>query len=117
MRASGASSRSRTSLSQTEPDHEVLGRAYDGRLVARLWAVPRPHRPLMLLSMALFPLAAAAELVQPYLVKVAIDDHILKRDWAGLGRMALLFLLTLVALYLLRAAQSYVTQLTGQRAM
>ena len=104
-------------MSETEHDHEVLGRAYDGRLMARLWAVTRPHRPLMLLSMALFPLAAAAELVQPYLVKVAIDDHILKRDWAGLGRMALLFLLTLVALYLLRAAQSYVTQITGQRVM
>ena len=104
-------------MSETEPDHDVLGRAYDGRLMARLWAVTRPHRPLMLLSMALFPLAAAAELVQPYLVKVAIDDHILKRDWAGLGRMALLFLLTLVALYLLRAAQSYVTQITGQRVM
>ncbi|MEK7373383.1 MAG: ABC transporter ATP-binding protein, partial [candidate division NC10 bacterium] len=104
-------------MSETEHDHAVLGRAYDGRLMARLWAVTRPHRPLMLLSMALFPLAAAAELVQPYLVKVAIDDHILKRDWAGLGRMALLFLLTLVALYLLRAAQSYVTQITGQRVM
>ena len=104
-------------MSETEPDHDVLGRAYDGRLMARLWAVTRPHRPLMLVSMALFPLAAAAELVQPYLVKVAIDDHILKRDWAGLGRMALLFLLTLVALYLLRAAQSYVTQITGQRVM
>src|SRR3990170_8310393 len=117
MRDSGGSSSWRPSLSQTEPDHEVLGRAYDGRLMARLWAVTRPHRPLMLVSMALFPLAAAAELVQPYLVKVAIDDHILKRDWAGLGRMALLFLLTLVALYLLRAAQSYVTQITGQRVM
>lgn len=117
MRASGASSRSRTSLSQTEPDHEVLGRAYDGRLMARLWAVTRPHRPLVILSMALFPLAAAAELVQPYLVKVAIDDHILRGDWVGLGRMAGLFLLTLLALYLLRAVQSYVTQITGQRVM
>ena len=52
-------------MSETEPDHDVLGRAYDGRLMARLWAVTRPHRPLMLVSMALFPLAAAAELVQP----------------------------------------------------
>src|SRR3990170_4009788 len=117
MRDSGGSSSWRPSLSETEPDHDVLGRAYDGRLMARLWAVTRPHRPLMLLSMALFPLAAAAELVQPYLVKVAIDDHILKRDWTGLGRMALLFLVTLVALYLLRAAQAYVTQITGQRVM
>src|SRR4030067_36319 len=99
MRDSGGSSSWRPSLSETEHDHEVLGRAYDGRLMTRLWAVTRPHRSLMLLSMALFPLAAAAELVQPYLVKVAIDDHILTRDSAGLGRMAGVFLLPPVAPY------------------
>src|SRR4029434_2123670 len=68
-------------------------------------------------SLALFPLTAAAELLQPYLVKVAIDQHILAGDWGGLGGIAALFLVTLLALYALRAAQAYVTQLTGQRVM
>jgi ATP-binding cassette, subfamily B, multidrug efflux pump len=57
------------------------------------------------------------ELAQPYLVKIAIDEHILRRDWAGLGRVAALFLLLLVGLYVLRAAQAYLTQLTGQRVI
>src|SRR4029077_143769 len=57
------------------------------------------------------------ELAQPYLVKIAIDEHILRRDWAGLGRIALLFLLLLIVLYALRAAQAYLTQLTGQRVI
>ena len=35
-------------------------------------------------SVALFPLVTLVELAQPYLIKVAIDDHILKADWAGL---------------------------------
>ena len=101
----------------SRPDDEVLGKAYDARLMARLWEVTRPHRRLVLLSLVLFPLTAAVELLGPYLVKLAIDRHILVGDWSGLGGVALLFLLALVALYLLRVGQAYVTQLTGQRVM
>jgi ATP-binding cassette subfamily B multidrug efflux pump len=104
-------------LTRPEDHDEILGKAYDARLMGRLWAVTRPHKRLVLISLALFPLTAAAELLQPYLVKVAIDHHILAGDWSGLGPIALLFLVTLVALYALRAVQAYVTQLTGQRVM
>jgi ATP-binding cassette subfamily B multidrug efflux pump len=99
------------------PDDEVLGKAYDARIMARLWGVTRPHKRLVLLSLVLFPLTAGVELVGPYLVKLAIDHHILVGDWVGLTGMAVLFLITLGALYLLRVAQAYVTQLTGQRVM
>src|SRR5262245_51581530 len=82
-RASGACSSSRTSW--PVHDDEVLGRAYDARLMRRVWGVARPHRRLVFLSLALFPATAGLELLQPYLVKVAIDDYILMRDWTGLG--------------------------------
>ena len=98
-------------------DDEVLGRAYDARLMRRIWATARPHRGLMALSLAIFPLAAGLELLQPYLVKLAIDDYILARDWVGLGHIAALFTVSLAALYGLRVAQAYVTQLTGQRVI
>jgi len=71
----------------------------------------------MALSLAIFPLAAGLELLQPYLVKLAIDDYILARDWVGLGHIAALFAVSLAALYGLRVAQAYVTQLTGQRVI
>jgi ATP-binding cassette subfamily B multidrug efflux pump len=98
-------------------DDEVLGRAYDARLMRRIWATARPHRGLMALSLLIFPLAAGLELLQPYLVKLAIDDYILARDWVGLGHIAALFTVSLAALYGLRVAQAYVTQLTGQRVI
>ena len=102
-----------------DPEHEdeVLGKAYDARLMRRLWAFTRPHLRLVLATGALFPAVALLELSQPYLIKIAIDDHILRRDWAGLGSVAALFLLVLLALYGLRAAQAYLTQLTGQRVI
>jgi len=98
-------------------DDEVLGRAFDRRLLQRLWLETRAHRRLVLGSMLLFPLVAAVELAQPYLMKIAIDDHILKSDWPGLLDVAMLYLGTLVALYGLRAVEAYVMQLTGQRVM
>jgi ATP-binding cassette subfamily B protein len=104
-------------MREPEQDDEVLGKAYDSRLMRRLWAFTRPHLRLVLATGALFPAVALLELTQPYLIKIAIDDHILRRDWSGLGGVAALFLLVLLALYGLRAAQAYLTQLTGQRVI
>jgi len=104
-------------MREPEQDDEVLGKAYDARLMRRLWAFTRPHLRLVLATGALFPAVALLELTQPYLIKIAIDDHILRRDWSGLGGVAALFLLVLLALYGLRAAQAYLTQLTGQRVI
>jgi len=102
---------------ELEPEDEVLGRAYDARLMRRVWGFTRPHLRLVLVTCALFPLVSLLELAQPYLVKIAIDGHILRRDWVGLGGIAALFLLLLVVLYVLRATQAYLSQLTGQRVI
>jgi ATP-binding cassette subfamily B protein len=83
----------------------------------RLWGVTRPHRRLVLLSMLLFPAAAALELLQPWLTKIAIDRYILTGDWPGLSRIAAAYLACLLVLYGLRVAISYLTQLAGQRVM
>lgn len=96
---------------------EVLGRAFDRRLGMRLWTVTRPHRRVVLGSLLLFPAVAAVELLQPYLIKVAVDEHILRADWVGLGGVAALYVLTLLGLYGLRTAQGYLLQLAGQRVM
>jgi ATP-binding cassette, subfamily B, multidrug efflux pump len=98
-------------------DPELLGKAYDPRLMRRLWGVTRPHRRLVLLSMLLFPVAAALELLQPWLTKIAIDRYILTGDWLGLSRIAAAYLGCLLLLYVLRVAISYLTQLAGQRVM
>ncbi len=98
-------------------DQDALGKAYDPRLMRRLWQVTRPHRRLVLLSMLLFPAVAALELLQPWLTKIAIDRYILTGDWPGLSRIALVYLACLLVLYGLRVSVSYLTQLTGQRIM
>jgi ATP-binding cassette subfamily B multidrug efflux pump len=94
---------------------DVLGRAFDRRLAGRLWAAARRHHGLVAAALALFPLIAVAELAQPYLLKVAIDDHILTADWVGLALTAGLYALTLAALYGLRMVEAYLMAVAGQR--
>ena len=93
----------------------VLGRAFDRRLVARLWTTARAHHRLVYASLLLFPIIAALELAQPYLLKVAIDDHILLGDWAGLTKIAWLYIAVLAGLYVLRMVEAYLMHVTGQR--
>ncbi len=96
---------------------DVVGRAFDRRLVGRLAAITRPHARLLVATALLFPLIAGLELLQPYLLKVAIDEHILHGDWAGLTGVATVFLGVLLTLAATRAVESYLMHLAGQRVM
>jgi len=96
------------------PEEEVLGKVYDRRLMGRLAIYVRPHRGLVALALGLLFAVSAAQLVQPYLIKVAIDEHISNGRMAGLGRVAAWFLAALVAEFALRFGQIYVLQRLGQ---
>jgi len=73
----------------------------------------RQWRPL-LLSMVLLPVVSAAQLVQPYLLKVAIDGPIAERDPGGLTAIVAVLLATLVIQYLLQFVQSFSSHVAGQ---
>jgi ATP-binding cassette subfamily B protein len=96
---------------------EVPGRAFDRRLLRRLARIVRPQVRRLALAGALFPLGALLELAQPYLVKVAIDEHILRGDPWGLARVAGLFLGVLVSLNALRAVEALLLQHVAHRVM
>ena len=100
-----------------EEHDDVLGRAFDRRLAARLWATARAHHRLVWGSVALFPFITLLELAQPYLLKVAIDDHILHADWTGLTTVAVMYAAVLGALYALRLFEAFLMALTGQRVI
>ncbi len=95
----------------------VLGKAYDLRLMRQLWPFVRPHWRLVLLSFVFIPLTLVFELAQPYLVKLAIVDHIALDRPDGLQTLMLAFL----ALVGLQATSSFfeqwAIQLLGQRSM
>lgn len=98
-------------------EDEILGKAYDARLMRRLLRYLRPYRPAVILSVILLLLAAAADLVGPYFVKVAIDRYIRQGDLGGITRISALYFLALVAGAAVRYGQNYITQTVGQRVM
>ena len=96
---------------------EIFGKAYDLKLIRRLWRFILPYRNLFWFSMLLLPLQQAFGLAQPYIMKVAIDRHIANWDLWGLQAMGLLFVLALagevVAIYL----HYYLTMFVAQRSL
>jgi ATP-binding cassette subfamily B protein len=71
----------------------------------------------VLAAVVLLLLTSAAGLAGPYLVRVAIDEHIAPGRLAGLGWVVAAYVGALVAGFVLRYAQSYVMAWVGQRAM
>jgi ATP-binding cassette subfamily B protein len=98
-------------------DDPTTPSSHDLGLLRRLLAYLRPHSGAVFVSFLLIVAQAAIDLAGPYLTKVAIDRHIAAGDAAGLGRVALLFLLTLVLAFGIRFLQTYIMQMTGQRIM
>jgi ATP-binding cassette subfamily B protein len=98
-------------------DEEVLGKAYDSVLMRRLLRYLVPYRSQVGLALVAIIAAAALQLAQPYLVKVAIDRHIQPGNLEGLDRIALAFLAILLASFTLEFLQTWTLQITGQRIM
>jgi len=98
-------------------DDEVLGKAYDARLMRRLLTYLRPYWREVAVALAAIIAGAAAQLAQPYLVKLAIDRFIAVRRLDGLGWLAAAYLAILIAGFVLEYVQTWTMQMTGQRIM
>ena len=98
-------------------DDDIIGKAYDARLMRRLLEYLRPYWRQVALAFVTIIVSAVASLVQPYLIKVAIDRYITQRQLAGLDGLAALYLTVLVASFAAEYFQTWTLQLTGQRIM
>ena len=98
-------------------DDDVVGKAYDARLMRRLLGYLRPHWRSVALGLVVIVATSLLQLVQPWLTKVAIDRYIAHGDLAGVGRIALIFLAVLAAVFALEFAQTWISQTIGQRIM
>ena len=98
-------------------DDEVIGKAYDARLMRRLLRYLRPHGRAVVVALAAIIGHSVLQLALPYLTKLAIDRHIMTGDLVGLDQIALLFLVILVASFVLEYLETYTMQMMGQRIM
>lgn len=126
-------------------EEEVLGKAYDARLVRRLLTYVRPYRKMVAAGMALIFFSSLLQLLGPLLTAVALDLFIRPDEpnpeqmttlsvWVrnvlldrgietvdaavpGLAIISVIYLTILILVFCVLFVQGYVLQLMGQRIM
>jgi ATP-binding cassette subfamily B protein len=101
----------------TPHDEEILGKAYDARLMRRLLQYLKPYWRHVAVALVAIVAGGSASLAQPYLIKIAIDQFVALRRLDGLESLALLYLVVLVVAFAAEYVQTWTMQLTGQRIM
>jgi ATP-binding cassette subfamily B protein len=95
-------------------DEEILGKAYDARLMRRLLGYLRPYKMKMVWSVLMLLVVTVLQLSGPILVQIAIDEYISVGDNDGLLRIALLYFGILITSFILAYLQFYTMQVIGQ---
>jgi ATP-binding cassette subfamily B multidrug efflux pump len=98
-------------------EEEILGKAYDGRLMRRLLTYLRPYRRHVALAIVLSIVVSAMEAIRPYFVKIAVDTNIAQHDPHGLLVTTIIFLSLMVARAIMQYLNTYLTQWIGQRTI
>jgi ATP-binding cassette, subfamily B, multidrug efflux pump len=120
-------------------EEEVLGKAYDSRLMKRLLGYLRPYQWQVVTALGAIILKAVADVSLPYLTKTAIDkylssgpqnhsfldrtlggflNHFLSpRPLTGISQLAAIYFALLLFSFGLEYTQTYLMQWTGQKIM
>jgi ATP-binding cassette subfamily B protein len=98
-------------------DDEILGKAYDARLMRRLLTYLRPYWRAVLLALLAIIAGAILQLMPPWLTRQVIDVNIPAGDFEGLRLIALVYLAVLLGDFALEFVQTWTLNMTGQRIM
>ena len=86
---------------------ETTGKIFDGKVLSRILKQVAPYRRRFLWTGVLVVLLAGLSWVRPYLIRVALDDHIAVGDGPGLLRIFLMVVGLIVVEALLQFWQTY----------
>jgi ATP-binding cassette, subfamily B, multidrug efflux pump len=112
-------------------EEEVLGKAYDSRLMKRILGYLRPYRWRVMVALASILLKAGADALGPFLTLVAIDRYLApahkQPGWltrwlspqplTGIGEIAAIYVGLILFSFLLEYLQTYLMQWAGQMVM
>src|SRR6476660_1871634 len=102
----------------TQPhEDDVLGKAYDRKLMSRLLVYARPYRALMYGAFALLCVEGGIQVVGPLLTRRVIDVAVPAHDVGVVMVCTALFFAALLADFITSYGQTWLTSLLGQRVM
>src|ERR1700726_4605548 len=112
-------------------EEEVLGKAYDSRLMRRLLTYLRPYRWQVAIAIVSIILKSFCDVLGPYLVKVAVDRYLAPvkgaasglwnwlspRPLHGIAQISAIYFGLLLLTFVFEFLQTYFMQWTGQKVM
>jgi ATP-binding cassette, subfamily B, multidrug efflux pump len=112
-------------------EEEVLGKAYDSRLMKRLLKYMRPYRWRVGVALASIVLKAGADVLGPFLTMVAVDRYLAPAEQApsvlarwlspypltGIAQIGAIYVGLITFSFLLEYLQTYLMQWAGQMVM
>lgn len=98
-------------------EDDVLGKAYDRKLMSRLLVYARPYRALMYGAFALLCIEGGIQVVGPLLTRRVIDVAVPAHDMRIVVFCTALFFLALLTEFVTSYTQTWLTSLLGQRVM
>ncbi|MGD0797848.1 MAG: ABC transporter ATP-binding protein, partial [Acidobacteriaceae bacterium] len=121
-----------TAAQPSAQSDDVVGKAYDGRLMRRLLTYLRPYKLQTGIAALAILIKAGADVAGPFLVAVAVDTymstappahlawlprHLSRAPMLGITQIAAIYLASLLFTFLLELLQTYLMQWTGQKVM
>ena len=112
-------------------EEEILGKAYDSRLMRRLLTYLRPYRWQVTIALVSIFVKSFCDVLGPYLVKVAVDRYLAPVKgvssgmWSwlspqplhGIAQISAIYFGLLILTFVFEFLQTYFMQWTGQKVM
>ncbi|NCQ19415.1 MAG: antibiotic ABC transporter ATP-binding protein [Ignavibacteria bacterium CG_4_8_14_3_um_filter_37_9] len=104
-------------MAQEKNEDEILGKAYDAKLMKRLLTFIKPYKRYVIFAILLNIIVAALGPLRPYLTKIAIDNYIVNKNFTGLLWITIALFATLFFQSAIQYLLTYYTQYLGQKTI
>jgi len=96
-------------------EEEVLGKAYDAKLMKRLLKYIKPYKSYVVFAIIFNILVSILPAIRPLLSRIAIDQYIIPKDYNGLLVIIGILFATLIVNAIVQYFLTYFTELVGQK--
>ncbi len=97
-----------------DEEEEILGKAYDPRLVRRIFRLALPYKKEIAITVIFMLIAGASDLLRPYIIKLAIDRAIVLKNFPLLINYSIAYFLCIGLSSIFSGLQSYYMTKMGE---
>ncbi len=97
------------------PEKDLKNNKVDIKLLLRLMPYVKPYIGHLIISLTVLMMIVAIELYQPILMGRAVDEFIINKDMEGVINVAVLYLISALAMFVLVYIQTMLLQYAGQK--